>query len=278
MSRVALVVTGDLERLGLAESLQRVFPSDEFHVEAKLDGFTSGLLPHRGSTPVRGLVDKLAAALVAAVDPGRTGTPSDFAVAVDDLEIVNLHQPDLVVDTFRDAVARYAATCWSNQARTTRAQERLRTRASFHLLSPMTEAYFFGDPAALAAAGARGSPQLAPGVDLEAFTVVDATFLAAPAGSAKWARADRARHPKEYLRYLVDPTHPPEVEYRETKQGRAALAKLDWAGLSRSYGMHLQLMRSLLVDVADAVGAPTPVPAVPLHPATSRKAGVLRNA
>lgn len=71
MTRVALIVTGDLERLGLATSLGRLFPNAEFHFEMKVDGFTSRRVRNMGATKIRGLVDKMAEALVAAVDPGR---------------------------------------------------------------------------------------------------------------------------------------------------------------------------------------------------------------
>jgi hypothetical protein len=277
MPRVALVVTGDLEQRGLAASLARVFPEADFHIEAKLNGFTTGTLPNVGAAPIPTLVDKLAAALVAAVDPGRTGTPSDLAIAIDDLEIANLHQPGVVVATFRDAVTRYVNGKWPSTARQQRAYALLRERASFHLLSPMPEAYFFSDTSALAAAGVSASPQLAPGVDLEDFTVVDAPYLAAPTGSPGWAKSNRARHPKHYLQYLIDPTE--GLRYRETQQGLAALGRVEWAALSGKHPTHLRLLRSLLLDLSHGLGQQARIPAGPDHPATALKQpGVLRNA
>ena len=100
--RVALIVTGELERAALHGSLHRAFPEHTFHVEAKLD----------------------------AVDPGRNGTASDLAMVVDDLEIANLDQPHVVVETFRDAVDRYVASAWATSSRCDRARALLRERAS----------------------------------------------------------------------------------------------------------------------------------------------------
>lgn len=271
--RVALIVTGELERAALAASLQRVFPEHEFRVEMRFDGFTSQRVKNLGPTKVPGHVDKLAAALVAAVDPGRNGAPSDLAVLVDDLEIANLDQPDVVVATFRDAVERHVRAHWPSAARQDVSRERLRERASFHLLAPMIEAYFFGHAGSLDAAGAVTPPVLADGADLEDFTVVDAPYLDAPPAARTWARPDRARHPKSYLQYLIDPSM--TTRYREVKNGVDALDVLDWGGLARRDRTHLALLRSMLADLADALGHEAPQGV--LHPATARKAGLLRN-
>jgi hypothetical protein len=271
MKRVALVVTGELERRGLAASLARIFPEASFHVELKVDGFTTARVRNLGATTVPTLVDKMARALVAAVDPGRSGTPSDLAIAVDDLEIANLDQPGVVVETFRDAVVRHADVVWKNASRRELCRERLRDRASFHLLSPMTEAYFFGQEGPMVSLGVAGRTELAPGVDLEEFTVADATYLTAPEGSAEWAKANRRRHPKHYLQYLMSDG------YGETDEGLAALEKVDWRRLADDYPAHLRFLRALLADLAHGLGR-TDVPPGPEHEATRLRGGVLRNA
>jgi hypothetical protein len=272
MTRVALIVTGELERRGLATSLSRLFPNSEFHIEMKVDGFTSPRVRNMGATAIPGLVDKMAAALVAAVDPGRNGTPSDLAVAVDDLEIANLDQPDIVVETFRDAVARHVEQAWQSDRRRAQARIRLRECASFHLLSPMTEAYFFGDRDVLTVLGIAERAELAAGVDIEEFTVVDSRYLATPRGPESWAKDNRARHPKHYLQYLTD------GGYRETREGVAALGATRWEGLLANHPTHLRLLRSFLRDLAAGLGDETRVGPGPEHPATSLKWDVLRNA
>jgi len=272
MTKVALLVTGKLEALGLAECLGRVFPQAEFHVDMRLDGFTTSRVRNLGATRVPGLVDKLAAALVAAVDPGRDARRSDLAVAIDDLEVANLDQPEVVVEAFRDAVARHLYARWPSSARREAAAERVRGRASFHVLAPMTEAYFFGADDTLRAASVTAIPDLAPGVDLEAFTVVDAPFLAAPVDSAEWARPDRARHPKRYLKYLTGSA------YRETQEGLAALKALDARALVQRSTNQLLFLRALLADIADGVDDNSLAFVDPCHPATRLGARVLRNA
>src|SRR5689334_20565086 len=95
----------------------------------------------------------------------------------------------------------------------------VRERCSFHLLSPMIEVYFFGEPAALTRAGARRAAKLDPAErDLEDFATDDPDFLSPADGKHPvWATANRARHPKSYLRFLCDPTGANPRAYRETK-------------------------------------------------------------
>lgn len=98
MTTVALIVTGDLELKSLGASLERLFPGVKFLTE-KANGFTS----NRISLPLPDMqtdADKLARRVIAAVDPGRTGEPADFAMVVDDLELPNHDQPDVVCDYF----------------------------------------------------------------------------------------------------------------------------------------------------------------------------------
>lgn len=137
MTSVALIVTGQLERLALPDALGSIFPDIDFHVEMRDDGFTSKRLslplPARPSTNA----DKLARRLIAAVDPGRGRAPADLAIAIDDLELANIGQPDVVLGCFREAVCRQLEGFWSSAERTDRTRRRVRERCSFHLLVPM---------------------------------------------------------------------------------------------------------------------------------------------
>lgn len=170
MKRVALIVTGQAEHRALHLSLQRYFPDDRFEPQYR-DSFTSIPLPAAPAfNPERpSLVEKLATALVAAVDPGRTGEPADLAVLVDDLELANTGAPERVVRHLRMAVADHVQRRWPSADRRDRCLQLLQARCSFHLLAPMLEAYFFGEPAALRRAGAQREPQLDGARDLEDF-------------------------------------------------------------------------------------------------------------
>src|SRR5262249_2261768 len=108
MPRVALIVTGRLEQAGLPTALGRLFPHVEFVTEY-FEGFTSNRLavgpaPVGRPTGVMTNAEKMAQAMMLALDPGRKGTPADFAFALEDLELANDDQPQRVVDVFREAV------------------------------------------------------------------------------------------------------------------------------------------------------------------------------
>jgi hypothetical protein len=278
MPTVSLIVTGHLEEVGLASSLGRVFPAATFSVEKRLDSFTSARAKKLGPTRAPALVDKIAERLVATVDPGRGGKPADHVMVVEDLEVANLDQPEVVVDVFRDAVERHIERVWSSLERREKGRERLRERASFHLFSPMIEAYFFADPAWLAAAGVTAATQLAAGTDLEDFVIADTTYLEAPPCPKSWAMANRARHPKHYLQFLLDPNIPPATKYRETQEGARALECVDWKVLVAKRVAHVRLARSMLLDLADGLGRPADLSPGPAHPATRGRPTLLRNA
>ncbi len=240
MAQVVLIPTGKLEHAALAPSLKRLFPTADFSPrpkEAHLNGFTSrdvAPLAAAQPGPVPSEVDELAEELVNAVMPGRRGTSADFAYVVEDLELVNDHQPALVVRVFRDAVDRYVRDNWTSRQAQDRAFDRVRERCSFHLFRPMTETYFFGDPVALRRAGAMRPAQLPNGLDLEEFRTIDQAFLQLPPDNRKALRRiihmpGRERHPKSYLHYLCDPTlNDRRRRYRETSGGVDALTDLDW--------------------------------------------------
>lgn len=285
--RVLLITTGECERRGLPASLGRLFPEVEFEA-IRRDGFTSRALPLNPVAGADSEVRKLAAELIASMEPGqRPDRRFDLALVLEDLELCNAAWPDRVAAHMRAAVvAHLREHPWPSSRSQERATERARRCCSFHLFSPMIEAYFFGEAAALQRAGATRRSRLDPGVcDVEDFLVQDAEYqdrVRFPDQSAsQWASPDRERHPKHYLRFLCqsDPLEPERRSYRETKGGCAALERLDWqAVLAR--GTHTRLARSLLHDLADGLGVAA-FEAGELHPETALKLGapnaVLRN-
>ncbi len=154
----------------------------------------------------------------------------------------------------RAATTAYLDARWSNASRRERSAALVRERCSFHLLAPMIEAYFFGEPAALTRAGATRAAQVDGKTrDLEEFLTADADFLAPPDGGAVWARPERARHPKCYLQFLCDPTGTQRRAYRETKEGVAALRALDWPAVLEPVS-YVRFARAFLADLAEGLG------------------------
>ncbi len=266
MKSVSLLVTGKTEEV-LHQSLKQVFPSVEFVMLPRQEGFTSVSLVSppklfsERNAPRPTNVERLVAALVAEVEPGRRDKKApDLVVLIDDLELVNHAQPDRAVENVRTAMEAYVNSHpWPNAASRQRAQERVRERCSFHILSPMVEAYFFPESAALARAGAkRPSMMNASVTDVESFLVNEPAFLAPPNRTSKstpppWAIPDRARHPKSYLQFLCDPTGKEIRAYVETVGGQAALRYLDWNAVLMPPS-HVCFVRSLIHDIADALG------------------------
>ncbi len=283
MGNVQLIVTGKMEENGLATALKNAFPELSFPQAQRLDGFTSvrirqGLI----KTPAGILrqVDKLSNALIAAVDPGRTGKPADMAIAIDDLELENIHQADVVVSYFKDAVEKCVRNRWQKQDRQEKCFQKVRGRCSFHLLVPMAEAYFFGEPDAIRRAGAKKKSMVSGKyLDVEEFLVSnDADYLKA-SSDKYWAKDQRERHPKCYLQYLCDPsgTEKRKNRYRETHGGVNALKTLNWGMVLRNRG-YVKFIRSLFDDISDRFGLSNPYPGN-CDPITSNgKNSVLRNA
>jgi len=263
MAVVALIPTGKLEHAALGPSLSRLFPDHAFVVrppERHLDGFTSrdvAPLAAAQPGPVPADLDELAGELVNAIFPGRRREHIDFAYVVDDLELCNQGQPDRVLRLFRDAVNSYISRTWPQQSGPRYAE--VRERCSFHLFRPMTDAYFFGDAAALQRAGADQLRQLPADLDLEQFRTIDQAFLTLPAGTDRIAdMPQREFHPKSYLHYLCDPTLADRRKrYRETVNGVAALESLDWERVLSS-PPHCPFLHAFLDDLGAALNSPLP--------------------
>ncbi|MGH7170704.1 MAG: hypothetical protein ACRELG_10535 [Gemmataceae bacterium] len=259
MAQVVLIPTGRLEHEALAPALKRLFPDHDFIPRPKekhLEGFTSTEVTRITlGGPIPTNVEELAAELVASVSPGQRGRPVDFAFVVEDLELINDHQPGRVAQLFREAVDRHIHKTWSSQQAQARAVKLVQERCSFHLFRPMTEAYFFGDSAALRLAGVIQEPRIPAAPDLESFQTIDAAFLQLP--NSRFDRIvdmpNRQRHPKSYLHYLCDPTLADRRRrYRETVGGVAALRQLDWQHVLM-LPPHCPFLQAFLDDLAYAL-------------------------
>jgi len=172
----------------------------------------------------------------AAFERRRHEARPDLLLVVDDLELVNRDQPHVVV-----AWLRWALNKVLEEERLHEARAWLLHHCSFHLFVPMAEAYFFGDPVALAAAGVstQRHPRLV-GHDLERFETDDRDYLAGrPQRSARF-------HPKHYLSFLAN-------GYSETRQGAKALTQLRWEAL-RPERTCLAFARAMFEDIATALG------------------------
>ncbi len=160
--RVALLPTGRTEWHGLAIALQRLFRAHEFYalpeptvfhsMRGPFNGFTSSTLTERHEREYlpESALELVGLAAREALGDGAHREAADDVVVIDDLELANRHQPDRAVRVFRRAVEHHLEGLQGTRKRTETA---LRERVSFHLVVPMIEAWFFGDPQALRRAG-----------------------------------------------------------------------------------------------------------------------------
>mgnify|MGYP001562678693 CR=1 FL=1 len=240
---VQFLVTGELEDETLGEAILRAIGEiDDCTLMPTLrtDSMTSSGRPltDEGNTSIRRFANRL----VSEFAPGRGSRPPDVLVAIDDLEPWNTAQPDLVVKLLRRALReRLDRIPQTDRARTASLLQR---RTSFHLLAPMPETYFFGDPAALSECMLHVDrvPRLLRD-DLEDFETDDPSYLSV-ARRETWD----ARHPKRYLQFLSD------GNYHETSQGKAALRRLSWRGLSPKHDP-LGFARAMFEDIVFALFA-----------------------
>ena len=213
--------------------------------------------------------EKIALAMMLALDPGRKGKPADYAFALEDLELANDDQPQQVVNVFREAVRTCLPHLYDTALRQNRCETQVVLRCSFHLLRPMIEAYLFADPEALRRAGVKQAPALLADHDLEDFETDDQRYRSIISGSPENS-ALRLRHPKWYLRWLCDPTGEPRKKaFRETREGVAAVRELDWNRVLGQPG-RCPFLRSFVVDLADALELALPFPDGDCHPLTAR--------
>lgn len=257
---IGLITTGQCEHLALPDSLTRMFAG--YGVEfcalfrGPADSLTSCFVSYpapRSKAP--SVADRLVQRMAAELE--RRDGP-DLVIAVDDLELENVNTPDHVTGVVRDSVARA-----TGEVPTHSQLAQFRDRCSFHLLCPMVEAYFYGEPDALGRAGVNaGYSAHLVDAHLEDFTSGDMAYI---------AHGGNVKHPKHYLKFLSQDT------YKETRGGKSALATLDWAQVFARQPPGLAFAHALFEDVADTVGVASPFLGT-AHPATERRQnGVLRN-
>jgi hypothetical protein len=277
---VALIVTGEMERVALDGSLKKAFPQVDFSVQM-VGGFTSAKVtwPPPKAKGVQSAIEKYATALVAALDPGRKRQKPDFVFGIEDLELANRQDPAEVIRVFRYAInaeldrRRQSMNAHSYQ----KLSDGVKERCSFHLFTPMTEAYFFADPQVLGKIGCKQSPILKPDSDVELFETTDGAYLDPAAQAASlWAidQASRPFHPKRYVQFLVEP-----ASYNETTEGVQALLALNWHTVLARPEQTL-FLRSMFQDLGHAVGLdPSSFPGKvqPLTSGHGNRSRVLRN-
>jgi hypothetical protein len=277
---ITMIVTGDMERRGLASSLKKVFHQADFSIQ-KVDSFTSTkvLWPPPKARGVQSAIEKYATAFLAALDPGRREPRPDYVFGIDDLELENRTRPDAVIHAFRCAVAAEMENRRStmNARSCDKFAARVKDNCSFHLFVPMLEAYFYADPVALRSIGCVRNPVLDPCCDVEQFQTTDPDYLTpSPQPSLPWAidLGSRPFHPKRYLQFLLEPTL-----YSETDQGVRGLSGISWRSVLGRSDQTL-FLRSLFQDLAHAVGLEVSSFPGSTHPLTSAHSNpnrILRN-
>jgi hypothetical protein len=308
-TRVGLIVTGEAEALGFAVALQRLWPVDvatfevlrnhEDEMRHKYEAFTTSKVSIETVSALRAKIEAVAGTRAARVDahidrlvqgvffhcfPLKRRGAMDYVVVIDDLELVNRGNERAVLDVVRAAVERAAALGkWSDSVR-----QDVRERASFHLLDPMLEAYFFASPSSLTPiASSLGRviphPQLVQGRSCERFEVStsDAPFFATPGECPRFRKSeDRkcpwratdgqslAEHPKKYLQYLCRAGAPNGfcTDYRETQEGATALRVLDWAAV---FARGAPYLHALIEDLEAMLGPPPSGSLVPVGEAVA---------
>ena len=269
VKRIRFVVTGDLERKAIAGSISARFPPTDgdgnpvaWLRAQKVPAATTHRLA--ASAAPSGTMKALARRVIAEAAEGEDGSPADLIIAVDDLELHNIDQPAVVCDHFQRAMEIEIEDRKLSQAAEQRLRKNIRERCSFHLLCPMVEAYFFGEPEALTRAGcAPGVELLLVKEDLEDFECRDPLWLPnctaenqrkiQPPNPMPWWREER--HPKHYLEHLVARNG---GFYDEVLGGNEALKVLDWHRVA-SGAQSVSFARALFEDVADFFGVANPL-------------------
>jgi hypothetical protein len=293
---VVILPTGRTEWHGFPEALGRLFPGHSFSSipspeeilsnpeSFPVAGFTSNPLTEKQRLDppedVQAIFERAARAAVG----DRFTDAADLVLVLDDVEIANLGNEPLIAEVARATVRGHLERL-SDRVRE-RTAEALRTRVSFHLLRPMIEGWFFGDPVAIGRTGAM--PPVVLESDPEHFAVDDVAYLQADETECpRWVAAGRKKnlkpkwignprrhlHPKGYVQWLTRAgEHKSCSRYRETVHGAAALAGLDWAAVLSRPAEQFQYLRALVADLADALDqAPATGPVVGVRaPLTDR--------
>lgn len=271
MARIKLIVTGDLEKLALPQSLKKHFPNIQngkdviWDEPRKIHGATSCQLKllNEGALLSNPMKELAKAMLAEALEGKKKGqSPADLVIVVDDVELGNLGRENVIAEHFRAAV-NYAIQLKAKGITSEEARIRsiIRDKCSFHLLKPMVEAYLFGDAVALGLAGVPigVSPQLVHQSDVEEFETNDPKWL--PTCHKENAIQQNnhnkpwwlhERHPKAYLDYLLP------KDYTETFHGKQALMELNWFQVPKCQH-DIPIFGSLFEDVANWFNMANPI-------------------
>lgn len=257
----------------MVNSLKRYFPSDEVEWDP-----TPRKVSEVSTAPLRRLhpdrvpaseMKMLAESLIQEAITGKVrgeGT-ADLVVAICDVELANLNYEADIIHHLKLALASKLA---SYESRTyERYRDLLRARCSFHLLRPLAEAVFFGDPVAMAALRVTRPPVIRLR-DVEQFESVDRTWLPICERENQrkhsighdWWREEL--HPKRYLDHLLE--HDPKG-YDEVRDGASALKQLDWSAVIQ--GQASPFLRALFEDLSSYFEVPNPLGPGTSSPLTS---------
>lgn len=270
MPGIKLIVTGDMEKLVLHESLRRYFPGERNGEEViwnkprKLHCATSfrlrSLRENNGKLSTQ--IKNLARAMFDETFSGKTGICADLVIVIDDAEIGNLGQENIIAEHFRAAIKHIFEEKQYSSNTEDRYRDILRNRCSFHLLRPMVESYLFGDANALQIAGVPYTvkPKLVHPSDVEQFETNDPAWL--PICRIENEKRKRTmswwhheRHPKHYLEHLAERS---QVFYDELICGKKALKEIAWEQVPKCKS-DTSFLRSLFEDIADWFGIPNPL-------------------
>jgi hypothetical protein len=290
MTKIKLVVTGDMEAKSLAVSLKSQFPTHKngdmviWDKARKMNCTTSHPLRRESDEPSQPMLNLARAMLAEALD-GKHGTPADLVIVIDDVELGNLGQEDVISKHFRLAVEAELEKRELSAGTLDRYKGIIRERCSFHVLRPMAEAYFFSEAQVLEAMGVSAKPLLRHATNVEDFEAADSVWLpecylqnqTQAKNGREWWRHEM--HPKHYIGHLI--TRSSSTAYDETMQGAQALQTLNWKNVPKVETDSL-FIRALFEDLADWFEVPSPIigntaPAF-YPPASTRRANLtLRN-
>lgn len=274
-AKVRLVVTGQLEHRALAPALGRLFPQADFAPSVlpaakDLRGFTSArvdpaaIADQAKAAIVDGLVDDLAGAL-----RGPRREEADLVVLIDDLELANRGNEARVLQAVREAVHRHLA----RRGDKGHFADLFRERASVHFFDPMVEAYLIASTSSRGVISIDENVRHRRDVGAESFEVLrdaDPTYFDEALGECSDGRSpkgrrcpwqypaeERARHPKAYLKYLRRGSPPRQFcsDYKETEQGVAALAALQWSEALETPDT-VPFLDALVEDLSQTLGPP----------------------
>ena len=267
---IKLIVTGDSEKKSLHKSLQSCFPNETVNGDSviwdqprKVNGTTSNRLTQGvgPSSSMKAMVDAMFSEILSGKKPNNS--PPDFVIVIDDVELGNVGQEDVVVQSFLTAVNDKLAQLReiNSVAKFNTIQTRIRTCCSFHLLCPMVEAYFFADPNTLISGGVADgiNSMLTHPTDVEQFDAspdlhpewqaLCKSKNAAQIGRAPWWKTER--HPKHYLTHLLSVSN--AAAYHETTLGSEMIEAIKWTTVAK-ISTDSPIISALLEDIWDWYG------------------------